>query len=133
MARPAGQRIEEIDAERAADVPRHLWREAIKQVGKELIRELKDQCSTPNPPPFKNSSKDGEYPRARTFEFVDGLTLTYSEDDMALRLYSKTHDRHGVFLQNGLRDGTTRPFGTKILAEQDWVARIARVARAMTK
>ena len=133
MARPAGQRLEEVDAERAAGVPRAIWRSAVEQIRQELEDSVKAACSVPNPPPYKNSSKNGEYPRARTFEFVDGLRVVYSEEAGALRLYSKTHDRHGVFLQNGLRDGTTRPYGTKILAEQDWVARIAKVARAMNK
>lgn len=133
MARPAGERLDELDAERAAEIPRRIWRQAVEQVRGELEDYVKAACSTPNPPPFTHSSKDGEYPRARTFEFVDGLRVVYSEEENALRLYSKTHDHHGVFLQNGLRDGTTRPFGTKALLARDWVARIAKVARAMNK
>lgn len=136
MPRPAGQRLEEIDADRAAEIPRSIWRQAVEQIRQELEDSVKAACSVPNPPPFKNSSKDGEYPRARTFLFHDGLRVVYSEENNSLRLYSKMP--YGKYLQgpplsSGLRDHTTRPFGTKILAEQDWVGRIAKLARAMTK
>ena len=130
MARPLGQMLEEVEAPREG-VPRRVWREAAEQVRQELEATLKEACSVPNPPPFAHSSADGEYPRARTFEFVDGLNVVYSEEASAFRVYSKTHDRHGRFLQEGLRDGTTRPYGTLIQQERDWSARVNEVARKL--
>lgn len=130
--------LEAASAPRPREVPRAVWRTAAEQVRVELEERLKDRCSIPNPPPFANSSVDGEYPRARTFEFVDGLRVVYSEENSAFRVYSKTHDHHGVFLQgppvsSGLRDGTTRPYATLIQQEEDWSARVNAVAREMNK
>jgi hypothetical protein len=133
MARPAGQMLEEVDAERDAKIPRRVFREAVEQVRVELEEYVKTSCSTPNPPPFTRSSKDGDYPRARTFEFVDGLSVVYSEDAGAFRLYSKTHDGHGRFLAEGLRDGTTRPYGRLVAEARDWNARVQAVAKRMNE
>ena len=129
MARPTGQMLEELEAPREG--PRRVWREAAEQVRQELEDSLKAACSVPNPPPFARSSVDGEYPRARTFEFVDGLRVVYSEEASAFRVYSKTHDNHGRFLNEGLRDGTTRPYANLIQQERDWSARVNEVARKM--
>lgn len=133
MGRPAGQLVESVDAERDAKVPRAAFREAVEQVRLEIEELAKLRCSTPNPPPFTRSSKDGEYPRARTYEFVDGLRVVYSEEAKAFRLYSKTHDNHGRFLNEGLRDGTTRPYGALIDQERDWSARVMQVARRINR
>lgn len=140
---------EGIDAEQAAEQASEIVRarvlKAVKRIGGELIRDLQDRVSVPNPLPWDSSSKDGEYPRMRTGSFRDGLTLTYDEDAQALRLYSYAEstmgkeDHHGAYLQGvggpgrnqGLRDGTTRPYATKIVEEQDWVGRIAEAVRSM--
>lgn len=127
MARPAGQVLDETAAAKPDDLPRRVWRQAAEQVRAELEETLKARVSTAYPP----ASEPGEYPHARTYEFHDGLRVVYSEEEKALRLYSHTHDRHGVFLQNGLRDGTTRPYATKIMQERDWNARINQVAIKM--
>jgi hypothetical protein len=129
MGRPGGQKFNEVDIDKAQDVPRRIWRMAVEQVRGELEAYVKAACSKPYPP----ASTAGNYPHLRTGELVEGIRVVYSEPDNALRMYSKTHDHHGVFLQEGLRDGTTRPFGTKALLARDWVARIAKVAKAMNK
>jgi hypothetical protein len=119
--------LEAIDAERGTSIPRSIWREAVEQVRGELEEYVKNACSKPYPP----SSKPGNYPNLRTGEFVDGLSVVYSEEAAAFRLYSKTHDNHGRFLAEGLRDGTTRPYGALAAQAKDWSARVTRVARKM--
>lgn len=132
-------------AEQAVKILRARLFKAVKRIGGELIRDLQHRVSTPNPLPWKSSSKDGEYPKMRTGSFRDGLTLTYDPGDSTLRLYSYAEsptgveDHHGAYLQGvggssrnqGLRDGTTRPYATKIMQEQNWVGRIAEAARSM--
>jgi hypothetical protein len=118
--------LEEVEAPRNG-TPRRVWREAAEQVRQELEDLVKDRCSVPHPPP----STDGNYPKARTYEFVDGLRVVYSEEASAFRVYSKTHDNHGRFLQEGLRDGTTRPYASLIQEERDWSARVNEVARKL--
>lgn len=127
MARPAGQMLEAIDAERGTKIPRSVWRTAVEQVRGELEEYVKNACSKPYPP----ASTNGNYPNLRTGEFVDGLSVVYSEEAAAFRLYSKTHDNHGRFLAEGLRDGTTRPYGPLAAQAKDWSARVTRVARKM--
>jgi hypothetical protein len=119
--------LEEVDAERDAKIPRSVWRSAVEQVRTELEDYVKAACSKPYPP----ASTDGNYPHLRTGEFVDGLSVVYSEENSAFRMYSKTHDRHGQFLAEGLRDGTTRPYGPLAAQARDWNARVQRVARKM--
>jgi hypothetical protein len=119
--------LEAIDAERDAKIPRSIWREAVEQVRGELEEYVKNACSKPYPPP----SKAGNYPHLRTGEFVDGLSVVYSEEASAFRMYSKTHDNHGRFLAEGLRDGTTRPYGPLAGQARDWSARVTKVARKM--
>jgi hypothetical protein len=123
----------ELVLERALEVARHRIGAAIEQVGAEILDEIKFDSSSPNPPPFLDSSKPGEYPRARTFEFVEGLNMAYDDAAMALSLWSKTHDRHGWYLQNKMRDGTKRPYATLALTGRDWARRIVNVAQAMNE
>jgi hypothetical protein len=128
MARPAGQKFNEVDIDKAQDVPRRIWRLAVEQVRGELEDYVKAACSKPYPP----ASTAGNYPHLRTGNLVDGLKVVYSEPDNALKMYSR--EPYGKWLQNGqLRDNTARPFGTKALLARDWVARIAKVARALNK
>jgi hypothetical protein len=129
MARPAGQKFNEMDIDKAQDVPRRIWRMAVEQVRGELEDYVKAACSKPYPP----ASRPGNYPHLRTGEFVDGLSVAYSEEDSAFRMYSKTSDNHGRFLNEGLRDGTTRPYGALTLQVRDWSARVMQVARRMNK
>lgn len=127
MARPTGQMLEQVEVKRAG--PRRVFRDAAEQVRAELEELLKSRVSTPYPP----ASTNGNYPHARTYEFHDGLHVVYSEEAGAFRVYSKTHDNRGRFLHEGLRDGTTRPYGDLIQQERDWNARVNEVARKMNK
>lgn len=136
MPRPAGQMLDATPAERPPAIPRRVWRDAAEQVRAELEELVKERCSRPCPNYHTGKgphSKPGQYPFMETGEFVDGLHVVYSEEANAFHVYSKTHDHHGVFLQNGLRDGTTRPYATLAAQERDWNARVNAVARKMTR
>jgi hypothetical protein len=128
--------LESVDAEREANIPRAVFRTAVEQTRAEMEELAKKRCSQPCPNFHTGKgphSQPGRYPFMETGEFVDGLRVVYSEATSEFHLYSKTHDRHGVFLQNGLRDGTTRPYGTLIQNERDWSARVNAVARKMNR
>lgn len=98
---------------------------AIEQVGADMVQHIQDRSALPYPP----ASVDGTYPHRRTGEFVDGLNAVFDYADQTLTLYSATHDRHGWYLQNKMRDGTTRPYVDLMLGDRDWGARIGELAR----
>jgi hypothetical protein len=116
-------------------------RAAMEVVADELLHELKVEVSTFCPVYATGKGKHSPpfaYPYEESGEFRGNLytTVTDSGSGVSLRLYSKTKNNHGKYLNEGwtARNGTkvaARPYGELILVKKNWVARIAEVARAL--
>jgi hypothetical protein len=111
-------------------------RAALEVVGAELLHELKVEVSTFCPVYATGKGKHSSpfnYPFEESGEFRGNLytTVTDSGSGVSLRLYSRTKDNHGKYLNEGTSKMQPRPYGELILVKKNWVARIAQVARAL--
>lgn len=130
MGRPGGSRAGELDVEKAELYPRRLWERAARAVAGELEDWIKIKSSRPNPT-GGNPSRPGEYPKAVSGNFVDGVRVVYSRENNALRVYSA--QPYGKFLNSGTGNMEPRPWATKALASRDWMKRIVQMAKVLSK
>lgn len=130
VGRPPGSKAAELDIAGAQGIPRRLWERSAKIVAEELEAYIKTKSLRPNPS-GRNPSKPGEYPKAVTTEFVEGVNVRYNRENNSFRIYSEAP--HGRYLQEGTKNMLPRPWATKALNAKDWVRRIAIIAREHSK
>lgn len=128
--RPKGQRIDSLDVERAEEFPRKLWDKSARIVAAELENWIRNHSARPNPT-GKQPSQPGEYPKAVTTRFLRGVRVIYAKSANSFRVYSKMP--YGRFLQEGTETMEPRPWATKALEAQDWIQRVAIIARNASK
>jgi hypothetical protein len=104
-------------------VSNYAKRNAAKEVAAELEGWIQGHCSRPAPP----ASKPGQYPRARSYEFVTGVNVTGTEKYLTVA----SQAMHGVYMEDpdGTRPNGRRRWATKAVKAKDWVAKIKRLAR----
>jgi len=84
----------------------NLWAAAVF-----LQNKLREKIARSNPPPYKNSSKEGEPPKKRTGNLQDGIQIKDNPAQLTIEVGLVENADYGVFLE----------FGTKRLGPRPWM------------